>query len=91
MQLSIFLLLDFTLSGTSERKLNRVKFGMLRPKWALAPAAQSSPPKLVLARLVDTELPFLILPGILRNVYLKSSRPRGSTTESSLVMKHTGS
>lgn len=73
MQLYFFFLRDFTLSGTSEHKLNRVKFGMLRPKWPLAPAAQSSHPKLVLARLVDTELPFLILPGILRNVYLESS------------------
>lgn len=49
---------------------------MLHPKWPLAPAAQSSHPKLVSARLVDTELPFLILPGISRNVYLESSRPQ---------------
>lgn len=48
---------------------------MLRPKWPLAPAAKSSHPKLVSARLVDSELTFLILPGISRNVYLESSRP----------------
>lgn len=74
-QLYCIFLYDFTLSGTSEHKLNRVKCGMLRPKWPLAPAGQSSHPKQVLVRPADTGLPFLILPGILRSVCLESSWP----------------
>ena len=66
----------------------RVKFDILPPKWPSAPTAQSSHLKPVLARLVDTELPFLILPGILKNVYLEGSWPHRSTTMSWCVTEH---